>query len=57
VSSTSFDFDYDSTVGYDITVTCTDGRVSSEAGHLMVYILKNTPPQFTQKLGRTVSDT
>lgn len=51
VSGTSFDFDYDTVVRYDISVTCTDERKQSEIGHLMVYVLKNTPPEFTNLPG------
>ncbi|CAG2188189.1 unnamed protein product [Mytilus edulis] len=39
--------DYDSVVRYDVSVTCTDGRQPSDEGHLMVYVIKNIPPEFT----------
>ncbi|XP_071141854.1 cadherin-87A-like [Mytilus edulis] len=39
--------DYDSVVRYDVSVTCIDGRQPSDEGHLMVYVIKNIPPEFT----------
>ncbi|CAG2249010.1 unnamed protein product [Mytilus edulis] len=36
--------DYDNVVIY---VTCTDGMQPSDEGHLMVYVIKNIPPEFT----------
>ena len=54
VSTSGFDFDYDAVVRYDVSVTCTDGRLSSEEGHLMVYIQKNVPPEFTNLPGKYV---